>query len=160
MTTYTVSYTTVKNVLTALPTVGSGSSIGSETILYYAQQAESVINAALAKTYALPITQKVPVLETLTTNMTIHGLLSRRIRLSGKVDDDVLKAFDMSGLLGDIVAGKIPLVTSSGTVIAASGKGQQVWTNMEDYTSTFHEGPWEEMEQDEELLQNIRDERT
>ena len=161
MTTYVVSYTSVAKVLEALPSIGSGSTVISGTILAYAERAEAEINARLAKAYSLPIKRSVPLLTSVATDLTIHGLLAKRMRLSGKVDEDVLRSFSYAReVLEDVVAGKIPLVDSSGSAIATSDSDAPLWTNTEGYTPTFHEGPWSEMDQDEDKLQDIRDDRS
>ena len=160
MTTYVVSYTNVDRILTALPQIGSGSTVGSNAILSYAEQAESLMNAKLGRLYSLPLTSSVPVLTTIATDLAIYNLLSKRIFASQKVSENVVSFFEKAmELLESIANGELSLVDSAGALIATSNTNMEVWTNNQGYNPTFHEGKWEDMVQDPDKLQDISDDR-
>lgn len=160
MTTYVVSYTNVDRILTALPQIGSGSTVGSNTILSYAEQAESLINVKLGKLYSLPFTSSVPVLTTIATDLAIYNLLSKRIFASQKISENVVSFFEKAqALLDDIASGELPLMDSDGALVATSNTNMEVWTNNQGYNPTFHEGEWRDMVQDPDKLQDISDDR-
>jgi hypothetical protein len=60
----TLSFTTVSEMLVTLLGISSSTNATSAQLAVFAQRAESVMNAKLAKAFVLPFAGRVPVLET------------------------------------------------------------------------------------------------
>jgi phage gp36-like protein len=139
--TVVVSYSTVENVLTTFPNVQSRSNITSADIAEFLSRGETIINGKLAKSYALPFTSPIPILETISTDMGAYLLLSRRFFTQEKTNDSpwVDRFKEAVDLLGEIVAGKVALVDESGNVVESSESVMPVWSNTKGYQPTFYE---------------------
>ena len=132
------TYTTVNNVLSLYPRIGSYSSISSSAIAFYIDQAENEVNAYLANNYTLPFSATPPMVETLSTEYSLVKILERfftqevgsRNEWVGERKNFV---FDM---LNKINNGDIGLINSSGELIVYNA-GDTIFSNTMEYTPTF-----------------------
>jgi phage gp36-like protein len=159
--TVVVSYSTVENILTTLPNVQSRSNITSSDIAEFLSRGETIINAKLAKSYALPFTTPIPILETISTDIGAYLLLSRRFFAQEKTNSspwpDRFK--EAMGLLDEIAAGEMALVDANGNVIAASDNVMPVWSNTKNHHPTFYEDHVLNQILDRDKVLDNRDER-
>lgn len=138
-----VSYTTVEKVLATLPNVASRSNITSADIADFISRGETIINAKLAKSYSLPFTAAVPILETISTDIGTYLLLSRRFFTQEKQNSSawVDRFRESVKLLDDIADGEMALVGADGAVIEGGGGVSVAWSNTMNYNPTFYEDP-------------------
>tara|TARA_Y100000310_G_scaffold78084_1_gene74719 strand:+ start:11132 stop:11638 length:507 start_codon:yes stop_codon:yes gene_type:complete len=154
-----VSYTTVSLMNMTLAEIGSMATMTNSVLLLHAYGAENIINAKISKRYSLPITDSVPILETLATDMAIYRVITGRIVLT-KEHPWFARFKDMNKTLDQIANGDLQLVASDGTVLAGKNTGaMEVWSNTKDYAPTHWEGDWTLHIQDEDKIQNEADER-
>ena len=117
--TYTVSYTSIGKMLLVLPDLGSATTLTSAQLFEFAGQAESEMNAALVKKYALPLSGEVPILTTLATDIAIYKVLTRRLftpeRLAASPWPDRYK--EAVAQLEKIAVGDLMLVNASGAAV-------------------------------------------
>lgn len=153
-------YTTV-SLMMSMPDIGSNTTITSAHFCAFAEEAESEINARIAKTYALPISGPIPLLQTLATDFAIYKTLSKRLysaeRMKGTTWPDRYK--EIVETLKEIADGKLAMVDSSGAVIGARTDLNEVWSNNMDYPPTFHEGPIGDSVQYSDKIENELDRR-
>ena len=71
------SYTTVGNIYSLYPRVGSMSTINSASVAFYLDQAENEINGYLINNYTLPFSSTPPVIGTLSTEYGLVKILER-----------------------------------------------------------------------------------
>jgi phage gp36-like protein len=136
-----VVYSNVQNVLNTFPNVQSRSNITSAHIFEFLSRGESIIDTKLAKTYALPFTNTIPVLETLSTDIGAYLLLSRRFFTQERSNssewvDRFKESFE---LLDQIANGEYPLIDASGNLVEGKHSAMQVWSNTQNYHPTMHE---------------------
>ena len=158
-----VSYTTVSLMVMTLPDLGSITTLTSAHLYGYAEQAESLINAKIARLYSLPLTApaKIDPIWKIATTVGIYYTLVQRLftqeRLNSSPWPDRYKE-DMA-LLDQIATGEIPLVDGSGTIVGGRTDVAEVWSTTKDYEPTFHEGPWSLQIQDEDKIEDELDKR-
>lgn len=130
-----VSYATVSDVYETLPgfeTQGI-TSVTTGEISFQLGQAQALINAKLAKNYALPFDATPPALVGITLDFAIYTLFARTVETEGR-DNPWAKRYEMSSkLLDELSSGEIPLVTASGTVITGTNAVAQVWSQHSTY---------------------------
>lgn len=141
MYTFPASYSTVENVLEALPSVGSVTNITSAVIAQFIGRTDALINAKISRQYALPIAGDVPILQTLSLDITLYNILAKRLYAGEQLSkspwpDRYKEALDV---LEEIAAGTLPLTTTSGAALPASTTLGQVWSSTEDYLPTMTE---------------------
>lgn len=161
MSTLPVSYTSVEKILTAISPLGSVSTLTSSVMQRGAGEMEARINAVLSRRYTIPFTEYVPILDTISTMLSVQHLLKLRYINFAEIDAEALLGrFDQANedLLA-IATGSLQMINSSGTVIAERGDLVEVWSSTEDYHQTFHEGAWPDMFRDPDKLDDIEDER-
>jgi len=139
--TYPVSYSTVSEVLTTLPMIGSVSNITSAHLATYLGKAQAEINTKLSRLYSIPFTVEVPILQTLATDMAVYFVLAQRIFTQEKQNksewpEKYKRAIE---ILDDIADGKIMLIDSTGAVIEGRGDIAEVFSNTMDYVPTMAE---------------------
>lgn len=136
-----VSYTSVANVYETLPQLETdATTVTSAEIALQAGQAQAYVNARLAKFYTLPFSATPPVLVEITTDLAIGRIIAKRPLLATKFGEVWTERMaEARAMLDAIVAGSIPLVDSSGSIIAASTDQTEVWSNTKDYLPTFWE---------------------
>lgn len=71
------SYSTVGNIYSLYPRVGSMTTINSASVSFYLDQAENEINGYLINNYTLPFSSTPPVIGTLTTEYGLVKILER-----------------------------------------------------------------------------------
>lgn len=157
-----VSYTTVETVLEMMPSIGSITTITSATIALFAGQAEARINAALSQQYLIPITGRIPVIEAVAADLTLYGLLAKRVFTGEQMNkSDWPDRFkEAVGLLDKIASGEMELLDSSGSSIAVRETGgAELWSNTMNYTPTFLEDDPERSYVDTAKLNEMGDRR-
>lgn len=165
-TTLPVSYTTVDDVFTALPAIGSVSNVTSGVVATTAGRVEAKMNGKLAKAYALPITvdsgMSIPLLNAISTDLTCYELMAKFVFVQGmaKKSEWPDRFKEAMELLDDIVDGAIPLMNSSMEVIDASAGASSVpWSSSEDYYPTMNEDSFINHAIDEDKLDDVEDDR-
>lgn len=159
-----LKFTTVSAMCVLLPNVSSSTNATSAQLCLFAQDAEGIMNAKLSKLYALPFTFVVPVghiLHSIATDLACYRFLTRRVFTSERANksdwpDKFREAMD---LLDEIVAGEIPLLDSSASLIPASTAQIHVWSNTMDYHPTMTEDDVGSQFVDEDKIWDIRDDR-
>jgi len=151
-------YTSVAAVLALVPMVGSVTSVMSADIVTFINAAESIVNAKVSKAYTVPVTPAPPLLETLTVDLTVYRLLSLRFftqeQMNRSVWPDRFK--ESLAILNDIGAGKVPLLTGSGTVIESDKGAAAMSSSTLNYQQTFTEDDPERSFVDTDKITAIR----
>jgi phage gp36-like protein len=155
------SYSTVSACFVTLPELGSITTLTSAHVADAIGHAQAYVNARLAKTYALPFSQDIDVLQTLTTDLAIYRLLTRRLYTAERLQtspwpDRYKEAITM---LDAIAAGEMPLVGSGGVIVGGRSDVTEVWSTTKDRVPTFWEGPTGDHSQDAEKLEHEADRR-
>jgi phage gp36-like protein len=126
-----------------LPDLGSVTTLSSAHIATFAGEAESEINANIARYYALPLTVDVPLLTTLATDIAIYKILTRRLftaeRLAASPWPDRYR--ESIAMLLRVAAGELPLVDASGAMLPGRTDVAEVFSTTKNYKPTFWEGP-------------------
>ncbi len=156
------SYSTVSLMMLTLPAAMSLTNVQSAHFAHYGGQAQALVSAKLAKFYSMPLTQEVPILQAITTDISLYYLLVKRVFTGERMNksewpDRFKMAMD---ILDDISTGKLPLLDSAGVLVTGRGDIAEVWTNNKGYRPTFHDGEWESMAQDPNMLDDIESERS
>lgn len=140
--TFAVSYTNVETVHEALPEIKTQAlNITSAEIAREAGQVEALINAKIARFYALPFAYDVPLLTGIATDLTCYNLLVKRLFTAGVPEgspwpDRWKEAME---ILDSVAAGETPLLTASLAVIAGSTETAEAWSLTQDYSPTYYE---------------------
>lgn len=147
-----LAYTSVSKIFAIAPMVGSLTSLDSSQLFQYAEYAEALVNGTIVKHYTLPISDSVPLLEAIATDITIHDVLVKHVFTRERLKDSVWPdRFKRSmKMLDSIADGKTLLVNSAGTLIGARTDVAQIKTNQMDYQPTMTELPEEDQVQDED----------
>lgn len=140
-TTLSFSYSTVSNIYRLAPEVGSLTSMLSADVHGFGGKAQAIVDAKIARLYALPITAEVPILQSLTEDFALYYIF-RRLYTSERFNhspwpDRYKEALDM---LEQIADGGIPLVNASGAIVAGTTEVIEVWSNTKGYHPTFTPG--------------------
>jgi phage gp36-like protein len=132
------TYTTVPNVLSLYPRIGSYSVVTSSSISFYIDQAENEINAYLANNYTLPFSSNPPTIVTMSTEYAVVKILERFFTQEvGSRNEWVGERRNyIFDLLNKINSGELGLVTSSGELIVYNS-GDTIFSNTMTYTPTF-----------------------
>ena len=159
-----VSYTSVSYVNTALPSISSVSNISSGVIAQYAGGVEAEINAMISKRYALPLTSECPILTAIATRETIYRIAVQRALVQFPPAQQgqhpmLTQHKDDQKLLERIMNGEIQLIADTGAVIAADITQLEIYSTTKTYLPTFHEGPWGDMVQDENKINDLLTDR-
>lgn len=158
-----LNYTTVPKVTTVNASVGSVTTINSAVIYAFAGHAEALIDAKLARLYAVPVPGSPPLLESIACDLTLYRLFTRRM-LSGESANDSPwpdRYKEAMELLDQIASGELTLVNSGGVPIEATpGASGLPYSNTMNYSPTFSEDAMENqyVSPDKiEDIQNVRD---
>lgn len=156
----TVRYTSVDKIHTRLPFIGSLSNLTSADTTEYISDAESVLEAKVAKLYTIPISDS-PYFDKLATDASIFEILSKRVFTQERQNrsewvDEFEEAFNK---VDKIASGEIPLLTSSGDLISTRENVKEVWSNTESYHPTFSELGRLDQIQDTDKLDDLEDDR-
>jgi phage gp36-like protein len=145
------SYTTTTAVLAAYPPIGSVTTVSSAHIAAAIGAQQAMIDAKLAARYDVPFAAVPPIIESITTDLSVHQLLTQRVFTGERANksewpDAWLRSAD---LLDALAVGSATLVTGSGTVLAtrdspAQGLGE-VWSSTLATTPTMNRGAWQAM---------------
>lgn len=156
-----VSYTSVVLMQGTLPEIGSLTTLTSAHVAQFAGEAQSFVNGKIAKRYALPLTEEVPLLQTLTTKIALYYLLSQRLYTAQRLEDSPWpgRYKEAVDTLEEVSDGKVSLVSASGTVLAGRSDISEVWSTTKDYVPTFHEGPTGDHTQDSDKINDELDRR-
>lgn len=155
------SYTTVSLMLMTIPVVSSRTNATSAELDQFASRGESLINARIGARYALPLTQRVPVLETIATDLAVYFFLSRRVFTQEKRNDSmwVDRYKESMEFLDKIADGDMALTAADGGLIAARTDIHEMWSNTKDYHPTMTEDLTELQIQDKDKIDDLRDAR-
>jgi len=134
-------YATVQEVIYTLPQIGQVSTLTSAAILTAIYRAESVIDAKLSRRYTVPVIPTPPILTTLSCDLTIYRLMTRRL-FSGEQQnrsDWPEKYKESMELLEELADGNLQLVDSGGIVVQPTVGADIAWSSTQGYTPTFNE---------------------
>lgn len=131
-------FTTVPNVYSLYPRVGSISSVNSSAVNFYINQAENEMKGYLINNYTLPFSSTPPILETIASEYALVKILERfftqEIGSENKwVEERKKTVFNYFKQLND---GTIGLFTSSGEIIPWNA-GDTIFSNTMNYQPTF-----------------------
>jgi len=131
-------YTTVSNVLLTVPAIGSMSNMTSSAIATFIGYSDAEINARLSGSYTVPVSGTVPVLEVISTDMTVERILSRRAFTGEKANrSDWVDRFKQARELLDTIAqGKTSLLYEDGSRVSEAANSGP-WSSTTGYTPTF-----------------------
>lgn len=137
------SYTSIARVYDLEPMIGSLSDLTSAQILSaFAEPAEAEMNARLSRSYEVPITGTIPLLQAIADDLTVYRILSRRVFTQDQLKNSVWpdKFKESMETLNEVAAGKVLLVNSAGTLIGTRATVAAAATNVDLYQPTFHDG--------------------
>ncbi len=134
-------YTSVLLLKQMVPSVGSVTSITSADIALFIRNAESIVNAKISKSYAVPISPAPPLLETISTDISLYRLLALRMFTQAQMNESVWpdKFKESMETLDDIAAGKTALVNRAGTLVDAAVGETAFRSSTLDYDQTMTE---------------------
>lgn len=156
-----VSYTTVSLMQNILPEIGSVTTLTSAHIAQFAGQAESIINAKIIQRYSLPITREVPLLQTLSTDISIYYLLSRRLFTANQLQNSPWpdRYKEAMEILEEVATGKLDLVDSSGAILGGRTDQALAFSTTQDNVPTFWEGAWPDQQMDVDKIESEAERR-
>lgn len=156
-----VTYTSAETMLNTLSAIGSISTITNSNLMFYAGAAEALINAKIAKKYTLPITDSIPLLETLATDLAIYNVLTTRISLKTEAATHpwFQRFKNAMDLLDEIANGELTLVNSAGVVLNASMTADDMYSTTMNYVPTTGEIPDNLQGPDPDKVQDSLDKR-
>lgn len=134
-------YSTVSHMLATIPVVSSRTNATSADLSVFLTRAEGVMDAKLAKRYALPLTGSYQILNHVATDLSCYYFLSRRVFTQERANDSTWpdRFKESMELLDSIASGEIPLVGADGAVLSPSSALLHVWSSTEDYEPTMTE---------------------
>lgn len=155
------TYSTVSLCLMTLPSVTSRTNVTSAELAQFIDRGESIINAKIGALYNLPLGVRVPLLETIATDLGCYYFLSRRVFTQEKRNDSVWpdRYKESLMLLDKIANGELTLITESGGIISARTDVHETWSNTMDYHPTMTEDYQELMVVDGDKIDDLRSER-
>jgi len=132
------TYTTVPKVYSLYPRVGSLSSVNSQAVDFYINQAENEINGYLVNNYTLPFSSTPPIIESISTEYALIKILERFFTQEVQSENSWVakrtdKVFDF---LNKINSGELGLYTSSMDLITWNA-GDTIFSNTMEYNPTF-----------------------
>lgn len=135
------SYTNVAKVLAQYPAIGSASAVSSATIFEYITAATDEIDMRLSMLYQLPITQGVPILQTLATRMATADLMTWRALAHVGADQQAKSPFferlkECRTLLDQLATG-VGMLDATGAIVQT--KSGLAPTNVLGFQPTFQE---------------------
>tara|TARA_Y100000592_G_scaffold65028_1_gene101181 strand:- start:149 stop:646 length:498 start_codon:yes stop_codon:yes gene_type:complete len=132
------TYTTVPNVLSLYPRVGSLSSVTSSSISFYIDQAENEVNGYLGNNYTLPFSSSPPLVTTISTEYALVKILERFFtqELGSKNDWVSERKTYIVDILNKLNSGELALTTSSGELITYNS-GDTIFSNTQTFNPTF-----------------------
>lgn len=133
-------YATVDGLHTRLPYVGSVTNLSSADKASFIDDAESVLEAKVAKKYTIPVSDS-PYFNKLARDAALCEILGKRVFTQERQNQSewvstFCQAYDRAD---EVAAGKIPLITSSGDLVTTRNDVTEVWSNTMDYAPTFDE---------------------
>ena len=131
-------YTTVPNVFSLYPRVGSLSSVNSAAVSFYIDQAEAEVNGYCINNYTMPFSSAPPLLTTLSTEYAMIKILERFFTQEvGSENKWVTERKDyVFEHLNKINSGDIGLYTSSLELLVYNS-GDTIYSNTMNYIPTF-----------------------
>lgn len=156
-----VSYTTVEIIYDTLGELQSHTTLSSNEIAGFAGRTQALMNAELSKLYSIPISNEVPALQTIATELTIYNILAQRLFTSKRRSDNpwVDRWRESKDILKLIAKGEIPLVDASNSIIAVDTTGVELTSTSVDYYPTFSELDDRQSDIDPDKLDDLEDER-
>lgn len=157
-----VSYTTVSLCYETLPDLRSATNVESKVVYAHAGRAQAIVNAKVVKRYNLPFSLTPPLIESITTDLTIYSVLAKTAIIANTTEDGPWpKAYkECMDLLNEIALGTLVLVDSAGAVISQRTDQMIARSSSEDYVPTFSELPPEQSTIDSDKIDDLEDERS
>mgnify|MGYP003151208534 CR=1 FL=1 len=131
-------YTTVPNVYSLYPRVGSLSSVNSSAVSFYIDQAEAEINGYLVNNYTLPFSSSMPLVTTLSTEYAMVKILERFFTQEvGSENKWVMERKEyVFNYLNKLNNGEVGLYNSSMELLVYNA-GDTIFSNTMNYNPTF-----------------------
>lgn len=133
-------YTNPTSVRALFPKLDTVTALTDTQIDFYVQQAESELNARLARRFTLPFSSSPPLIGMLATEFTLIKLLDRFMTAekASKNDWRMVRKADLMETLDGIVGGQIPLLTNSMVQIGTRVDAAGISSNTSGYAPTFN----------------------
>lgn len=131
-------YTTVPNVYSLYPRVGSLSSVNSSAVSFYIDQAEAEINGYLINNYSMPFSSSPPLITTLSTEYSMVKILERFFTQEvGSENKWVMERKEyVFSYLNKLNNGEVGLYNSSMELLVYNA-GDTIFSNTMNYNPTF-----------------------
>ena len=157
------TYTDVSRCYATVPAVGSATSVQSNEMAFFIENAEGIINAKLAKLYTVPVlinSVAPPVLTAIATDLALYRALALRMFTQEQINKSVWpdRFKEAMELLDEIAAGEMLLV-ASGSVLETDSSRIKLESNTQGYTPTFNEDSFLQSTQDPDKLDDIANDR-
>jgi phage gp36-like protein len=140
------SYATVENVYERYPPIGSVTAISSAQIAAAIGAEQARIDGRLGSRYATPFRPLPPVIEMIAGDLATLRIVGTRVLLvsQSKPDPSWTEAWRHSlDLLDQLAAGKVDLVSGSGTILPQAGPSVgELWSNTMTTTPAFVGQDW------------------
>lgn len=157
-------YTSIEEVYSFEPRIGSASNITSAHVLQHIEMTEAMIDSHIVKMYdldALTAANSVPALAAVSVNMSTYSILAKRVFTQQRLKDsswpDRFK--ESEKFLEKIAEGELTLVAADGSIIAARTDIAEMWSNTMDYVPTMSELPPELNRLDPDKRDDLEDDR-
>lgn len=133
-------YTNPTSVRALFPKLDTVTALTDTQIDFYVQQAESELNARLARRFTLPFSSSPPLIGMLATEFTLIKILDRFMTAekASKNDWRMVRKADLMETLDGIVGGQIPLLTNSMVQIGTRVDAAGISSNTSGYAPTFN----------------------
>lgn len=159
-----ITITSVGAIIEAQPVIASASLITSAQLALHLGQAEAKVWAKTSLRYDVPISPVPPMLQSICLDLAVYGVLVKQAILANTLEDSPWPDRYKEALeeLEGVADGTMPLLTSSGTVIAPSENPSTYAYGFPNtaYQPTFTELPPEYNRPDPDKLEDLLDERT
>lgn len=159
-----ITITSVGAILEAQPVLASASMVTSAQLALHLGQAEAKVWAKASLRYDVPISPVPPMLQSICLDLAIYAVLVKQAILANTLEDSPWPDRYKEALdeLEEVANGNMPLLTSSGAVIAPSENPASYAFGFPNtaYDPTFTELDPEYNRPDPDKLQDLLDERT
>lgn len=151
-------YTTVDKCRSVLPMIGSVTSVMSADVCNFIVDAETIVNAKVSKSYAVPVSPAPPLLATLATDLTLYRLLALRFFTQEQMNNSVWpdRFKEANETLDAIANGEMPLLSGSGSTIDPTAATAAFYSSTLNYQHTMTEDSPERSFVDLEKIEDIR----
>jgi len=154
-------YTDVDRIYAVEPMIGSLSAISSADLGVFISDAEAEVNAAIVRSYTVPVASSTPLIRAITTDIAIYRVLSRRVFTQERLKDSTWpdRFKESNDLLEKIATGDLLLVSISGDILTTRGDIAELTSTTKDFHPTFSELSFDDAVQDQDKLDELASKR-